>query len=371
MNILILSWRGPKHIHEGGAEQVTHEHAKAWVKAGHQVTLFTSQIQGLREREVIDGVEIIRKGNQTLGVHIAAFFWYLFGKDKKFDLVVDQFHGIPFFTPLYARTKILGFIHEVAKDVWLMNPWPKPYNFLPAAFGPMIERNVFRLYRDIDFLTVSESTKKDLVEMGIKEDRINMIHNGVKLKLPKQKVEKEKRKTAVFLGAISKDKGTEDAIRVFAEIERNDDGWQFWVIGKGSEEYMQELKALVKKLSLENKVKFWGFVSDKQKFRLLSRAHILVNTSIREGWGLVNIEANASGLPVAGYDVSGIRDSVKDGESGILVEKGEYNTLALRIVKLVQNESLYEKMSTNAKEWSKKFDWERARKKSVELIESL
>ena len=78
MNILILSWRGPGHPNEGGAELVTMEHAKAWVKAGHDVTVFTSSFDDAKKKENINGVEIIRKGGQVFGVHIAAFFWYKF-----------------------------------------------------------------------------------------------------------------------------------------------------------------------------------------------------------------------------------------------------------------------------------------------------
>ena len=88
MNILILSWRGPGHPYEGGAEIVTHEHAKAWIKAGHNVTLFTSSYDKAKPNENIDGVEIIRSGSQLGGVHLSAFVWYLFGKHQKFDLVV-------------------------------------------------------------------------------------------------------------------------------------------------------------------------------------------------------------------------------------------------------------------------------------------
>ncbi len=125
MNILILSWRGIGHPNAGGAEIVTHEHAKGWVKAGHQVILFTSYFPDAKREEVIDGIEIKRYGRQMLGVQWEAFKWYLFGVHCKFDLVIDQFHGIPFFTPFYVRSKKIAFIHEVAKEVWRLNSLPK------------------------------------------------------------------------------------------------------------------------------------------------------------------------------------------------------------------------------------------------------
>src|SRR6266498_3127303 len=110
MNILIFSWRGPKHPNAGGAEISTHEHAKGWVKAGHRVTLFTSYFPNSKKEEVIDGIEVKRYGRQMFGVQWEAFVWYLFKPHEKFDLVIDEFHGIPFFTPLYVKVKKMGFI---------------------------------------------------------------------------------------------------------------------------------------------------------------------------------------------------------------------------------------------------------------------
>jgi glycosyltransferase involved in cell wall biosynthesis len=372
MKILIFSWRGPGHPHEGGAEQVTHEHAKAWVKVGHKVTLFTSYFDGAKVTEVVDGVEIIRKGTQIFGVQIAAFLWYVFGKHPKFDLVVDQFHGIPFFTPLFVRTKILGFIHEVAKDVWKLNPLPFPKNIIPAVVGPIAESLVFRfLYKKTPFLTVSESTKDDLISFGIPEDSISVIHNGVTLNLPKKLPKKEKKYTAVYLGAISRDKGTGDALRVFAEINKKNPNWQFWIIGKGTEDLVDELKVQAVQLSINKKIKFWGFVSDRKKFELLAQAYVLVNPSVREGWGLVNLEANAVGTLVCGYDVPGMRNSVRHRNTGILCPLGDTKKLAENVLELVGDSKVYRKMQTNAKSWAREFTWEKSSKESLKLIENI
>ena len=86
MNILVFSWRDLKHPLAGGAEQVMHEHMKSWVAAGHKVTLFSSYFSGAKREEVVDGVETLRKGCQLGGVHIAAFFWYVFKNHKKCNI---------------------------------------------------------------------------------------------------------------------------------------------------------------------------------------------------------------------------------------------------------------------------------------------
>lgn len=372
MNILILSWRGPGHPNAGGAEQVTLEHAKGWIRGGHNVSLFTSFYKGAKKEEVIEGVKIYRSGDQFFGVKIKAFMWYMFGTHPKFDLVMDEFHGIPFFTPLYVRVKKFAFIHEVAREVWKLNILPKPINLIPAIIGPLIEPLIFKIfYRRTRFVTVSESTKNDLIDLGIANYNITVINNGVKLCLSKIRFVKDKVKTAVYLGAISKDKGTEDALKVFSEINKIDSNWQYWVIGKGSTEFVEDLKKMCEIYGIHKNVKFWGFVSDKKKFELLSRSHILINPSVLEGWGLVNIEANASGVPVIAYNVSGIKDSVINGKTGYLCEFGDYKCLSQKVLELLQNKSLYKKMQKNAIQWSSKFSWKKSSQLSLEYIESL
>jgi len=374
MNILILSWRAPGHPNAGGAEQVSFEHAKAWVKAGHDVTWFTSNYKNAKKEETLEGIRIIRRGRQFIDVQFRALFWYLFNrKHPKFDLVVDEFHGIPFFTPLYVKVRKLAFIHEVAKDIWRLNPWQKPFNMVPATLGTFFEPWIFKIvYKKIKFMTVSESTKSELIEWGIESKNITVVHNGVKLNnMPKVLPEKEKKKTALYLGAISKDKGIFDALKIFAGINRKDDRWQFWVVGKGTKEYLNELKSLARELKIFERVKFFGFVSDGKKFDLLAKSHILINPSAREGWGLVNIEANAVGTPVLGYNVSGLKDSVIDGKTGLLVEKGDISGIAEKALRLLNDEKRYAEMRKKAMKWSRNFTWEKSGRQSLELIESI
>jgi glycosyltransferase involved in cell wall biosynthesis len=371
LDIIIFSWRGPKHPHFGGAEIVTHEYAKAWVEAGHNVTLFTSWYAGAKSEEMIDGVRVIRRGGQALGVQMRAFFWYLFSSHESYDLVFDHFHGLPFFTPLYIRVPTVGFIHEVAKEVWVLNPWPKPFNLIPAYLGTLIEPWIFKvIYRNIPFVTVSNSTKMDLMQWGMKQNMITVIPNGVVVEKISKNITKQSKKTAIFLGALAKDKGIEDAIQVFQKINTIDAGWQFWVVGKGDPGYLSSLKKQVKEYGLEKVVTFFGYVDQKQKFELLAKAHLMINPSYREGWGLVVIEAAAMKTPTIGYRVPGLVDSVLDQKTGILVEKGAIEKLADETVLLMNNAKKYQAMSEQALRWSKNFDWKVSKDRSLELISS-
>ena len=371
MNILIFSWRGPDHPLAGGAEVSTHEHAKGWVKAGYKVTLFTSFFKGAKREEVEDGIRVIRKGSEIFGVQLNALIWYLFQRQEKFDLVVDEFHGIPFFTPFFVRVKKLGFIHEVAKEVWKLNPWPKPYNLFPAILGTILEPLFFKLfYKKIPFMTVSESTKQDLISWGISSEKITVVHNGVVVPKKIHLLEKEKQSTLIFLGALSQDKGIEDALRVFSILTKQNKDWKFWVVGKGERNYLTKLKLQSKKLQIDKQTTFFGFVNEEKKFELLSRAHLLINTSIREGWGLVVIEAAYTKTPTVGYNVPGLRDSVIDGETGILCNP-DPEVVARETMLLINDKKKYKILQENCKIRSKSFQWNSSVQNSLNLLKKL
>lgn len=370
MNILILSWRGPGHPHAGGAEKATHEYAKVWVRQGHQVTLFTSDYPNCKKEEVIDGVTILRSGSQILQVHWEAFKWCI-SNHSKFDLVIDQFHGIPFFTPLYIKEKKLAFIHEVTKEVWGLNPLPRPLNLIPTIFGTLFEPFIFKFfYNNISFLTGSNSTRKDLIAWGIKEKNITIVDYGLDKPKIKKIPPKEKKKTLIFLGALAKDKGIEEVLDIFAKINCKIPGFQFWIVGKGEEEYANFLRVKAKKMGLGNNIRFWGYVDESEKYWLLAKAHLLINPSYREGWSLVVMEAASVGTPTVGYDVPGLRDSVVNDKTGILSSR-KPEILVSKVLELLSNPEKYRIFSKNCINWSQKFSWEKAAYKSLKLIKEI
>ncbi len=367
MNILVLSWRDPKHPLAGGAEQVMHEHMKGWIAAGHSVTYFSSAVRGVPNREVVDGISMIRKGSQYITVHLAACLWYLFSKHPKFDVVIDEFHGWPFFTPLYVRIPKLAVIQEVTRKVWFHYPLPLGLNYIVGAIGYILEPTFFWFYRSVPFITGSESAKRELSSMGIDTSHITVVPHGVIIERPSKRIAKEKIHTVVFLGALAKDKGIEDALKVF-ELLNSLGTYQFWVMGKGENQYLTHLKSLAKKYGIDKQTTFWGFVSQQKKFELLSRAHVMVNPSIREGWGLVNIEANAMSTPVVAYPSAGLIDSVQDKKTGIIVSKSTPEALATAIHTLMDDRKKLSLLQTGAYHWSERFNWESSRALSLSLL---
>lgn len=364
MRILILNWRDIKHPLAGGAEISTHEHAKRWAREGHKIIQFSSAISGEKAEENIDGVKILRRGSHYT-VHIHAMFYFLKHFRYKIDLVIDQFHFIPFFTPLYVKTKIIAFIHEIAGETWFKNA-SFPINFIGYFFEPLF----FIFYKNVPFVTVSESTKNDLNRLGIKNENINLIHNGVNLVSSVSK--KEIDPTLIYLGRLAKDKGVEDAIYAFYKMQRLFNNITLWIVGKEEKKgYKNYLENILKKLNIDQKVKFWGHVSDKKKFDLLKKAWVLIHPSIKEGWGLTVIEAASCGTPTVAYNVSGLRDSIVNGKTGILVENKTPKELADQTISLLNNLNQYNILSKQAVEWGKKFSWLKSTNQSLELIEKI
>jgi glycosyltransferase involved in cell wall biosynthesis len=369
LRILVFSWRDPKHPNTGGAEQVMHEHMKGWVRTGHKVTLFVSRTSNLPQSEIIDGVSVVRCGWQYLGVQITGCLYYLKHRDK-FDLVVDQFHGIPFFTPLYVKKPRLAVIQEVAREVWLKNDLPQPLNIIVGLIGYIFEPPIFLFYKKTPFMTGSESAKEDLIKIGIPAKNITIINHGVIVQKPNPFPRKEKIKTVMFLGAISKDKGIEDVLKVFASLKKKGN-FQFWIVGRASDLYRKLIEDKIDQYGIKVNTNFFGFVSQEKKFELLARAHILVNPSVLEGWGLVNIEANAMGTPVVAYRSRGLIDSVKNGVTGILCQTNNPNTLAKYVVKVLNDKKLYKSLRKGSLAWADKFNWKSSVEKSLTLIKGI
>lgn len=361
MNILILNWRDPKNPKSGGAEIVTLQHAKAWVKKGYNVIWISSKFNGSKDKDKIDGVSIVRRGG-FISVYLFAPFFYLFSK-VKFDLVIDEIHGLPFFTPIYVRVPKIAFIHEVADEIWdYMFPFPINY------FGKLIEPLYFKLYRNIMFWTDANSTIDDLVEKGIKRKNCLAINCPIKFKSLDKLPVKETDPTFIFVSRVVKMKGIEEVIKAFFYILRQKKNAKLWIVGDGNKKYVEKLKRNMMSYSIGPRVKFFGRVNETQKKELLKRAHLLLHASIKEGWGLVVIEAASQATPAVVYNVAGLKDSVKNNKTGIVLRQNNAKELAKQAILLLDNKVKYLNFQKNALAWSKSLTWEKATDQSIKLI---
>lgn len=361
MNILILNWRDIKNPKSGGAELVTFEHAKSWAEKGNHVVWFSSKFPEAKNSEIISGIHIVRKGN-IFTVYFYAAFYYLFS-GHQFNVVIDEVHGIPFFTPFYVRKLKVAFIHEVAEEIW-DSMFSFPFNII----GKLIESLYLWLYKDIFFWTDAQSTIDELVGHGIDRKKITAIPcaiaNDVLVSFP----QKEKKPTFIFVSRLVKMKGIEDVIRAFQIILAEKKDANLWIVGSGDKQYLRQLKDMVSRFKMQDKVVFFGHVSDRKKLHLMRRSHMLLHASIKEGWGLVVVEAASQFTPSVVYNVSGLRDSVKNNQTGIIVSQNNPLQLAKKALNLLEDNSKYKKLQHGGAAWARSLNWNTITRESLDMI---
>ena len=272
------------------------------------MTLFTSRFRGCQLNENINGVDIIREGNKYTVYKEAKN--YLKTYKHHYDLIIDEINTRPFLTPQVCRIEkqVIALIHQLAREFWFYET-QFPLNYIGYYY---LEKKWLSNYKNTMTLTVSDSTKVDLEELGFK--RVFVVPPGLNITPLSNVKEKEANPTVVFIGRLKKAKLPHHALQAFSIIKREIHDAKMWIIGDG---YLR------KKLeSFEMKdVTFYGHISNEKKYDLLSRAHIILVPAVREGWGLIVTEANAMGTPAIGYDVHGLRDSIRHGETGIIVKE--------------------------------------------------
>ncbi len=367
MRILILNWRDIKNPEHGGAEILTHEMAKRWVAWGHAVTQFSSHFPRASKKEIIDGVRIIRRGSSMIRsfhipVHAAAFFWYRLHYSE-FDVVIDEIHGIPFFSTLYARVPVVALICEVAGDLWNV-----AFSFPGNVIGAAIEKIYFRFYSTTPFMTISQSSKDELVTMGVRERRITVLPMGVSIPKTARVFAKEKNPTLIYVGRLTRAKGIEDALITVRSLKRRFPTIRLWIVGSGEPSYLNILKVQVDQLDVSDTIQFYGFVGEREKFELLARAHILIVPSHKEGWGLTIPEAGSVGTPAVGYNVAGLRDAIVHEQTGILTSSDPAG-LGKAVTRLLDDKKLYELLSKAAEKLAKTYSWEKTARSSLRVLE--
>jgi glycosyltransferase involved in cell wall biosynthesis len=356
MKILWFNWRDIKNPEAGGAEVYTHEIAKRLVEKGYSVTLFTAEFKGCEKEESLDGVKVLRYGGKYTVYAKAKKFYRKNG--NRFDVVIDEINTRPFLTPKFvAKEKIIALIHQLAREFWFYET-----HFPVSIIGYYFLENYWLShYRSVPTITVSESTKHDLEQLGFK--RVFIVRNGLDVKPLDAIPKKSERPTVIFLGRMKRAKKPQDVVEAFRLVKKEVKDAQLWMVGDG---YLRrKLKDKAKD------VNFFGFVNGKTKVELLRKAWIIAVPGVREGWGQVVTQANACATPAVGYDIPGLRDSIKHEYNGLLVERGDIQTFAEAMVKLLTDEELRLRLSRNAIEWAKRFNWDRSTEEFERVIENV
>jgi glycosyltransferase involved in cell wall biosynthesis len=306
VRILILNWKDLAHPAAGGAEVFTEEVARVLVGRGHEVTLHAAAVEGRPARELVEGVEVVRAGGR-FGVYRAARRFWAGQPRGRYDVVVDEINTRPFLAPRWAGdTPVVALIHQLAREIWSYET-PFPVALLGRY---VLEPWWLRTYRGVPALTVSRSSAESLERYHGWRD-VTVVPEGSSSH-PLPEVAKETEPTVVFLGRLVAMKRPEDAVEAFRILADRFPSARLWLVGEGP---------LARSLRRDAPpgVELLGRVDRDELLRRLAAAHVLVATSVREGWGLNVSEAAACGTPTIGYAVPGLVDSI-EASGGALVE---------------------------------------------------
>lgn len=309
MRIVVLNYRDPFHAAAGGSEGYMRRVAESWAAAGHDVTLFVPASGGAKRTDLVNGVRYERRG----GMHTVfpAARRYLRRHRQSIDLVLEGVNARPFYASrIVGRSKVITIIHQTFHETW-----NREFHFPINVIGRyVLEPHWLRRMTRERVVTVSESSSEDLARYGVHAIGIVPpacdVPDGVREVRQRTSVAC-RRPRLVFVGRLVRAKRPFDAIAAFQMIRRVYPAATLDVVGRGY--LLEELRNLdVPGLTVH------GYLEEPAKHQLLSSSDLMLVTSTREGWGIVTIEAALHGVPSVAYDVPGLRNAVKDGETGVL-----------------------------------------------------
>jgi len=297
LRVLVCNWRDTRHPEGGGSEVYVESVAKALAAGGDDVTVLCARYPGSTPEETRDGVRYVRRGTK-LGVYPTAFLQQLLRRLGTFDVVVDVQNGVPWASTWATRAPVVNLVHHVHRE-----QWPVVYGPVRSRIGWFLESRVGpRAYRRSRYVAVSDVTRDELVELGVDRGRITAPEP-----------------TLIVLGRLVPHKQVEHALEALARLLPRFPGLRLRVVGDGW--WSDELQAVAARLGVVDHVDFVGFVEEDDKHRHLSQSWVMVLPSLKEGWGLVVMEAAGYGVPTVAYrSAGGVRESIEDGTTGLLVD---------------------------------------------------
>jgi len=183
------------------------------------------------------------------------------------------------------------------------------------------------------------------------------------------------------IGGIEPRKNTLTALRAFniaSNYFKSKGERLVWLIGGGEtlfdyrayrEEFFSEVKRLG--LKLDEDIIILGTVPEESISKLYQAGDVFVFPSVKEGWGLVVLEAMASGLPVIASGIEPMTDYLKDGENALLVSPMDYETLAQQIIKVLEKTELRDKLIRNGIKTAQAYSWRNTALRHLEFYSGI
>ena len=362
VRIVMINWRDPWQSTAGGAEEYAWRISRHLAERGAIVTFLTSREPHQARVETKDGIVIRRMGGKFT-VYPRVMAWLALWR-REYHLAFDCMNGIPFLSRLVLRrsTKVVSIVHHV-HDLQFNAYFSAPL----AWFGRFVESTVAsRVYRNCTTVTVSESSRAAMRDKLAWRAPIEVVHNGGPALAPLPPAPGTA-PALVSLGRLVVQKRVSRVVDLARSLADDHPGLSVHIIGRGPEG--EHLAEQIERDDLRDRVDLHGFLSEEDKEAVLSSCHLHVTASEFEGWGLTVVEAARLGVPTVAYDVDGLRDSVRDGETGWLVQEGEtLEDVVSRALKELSDPRRAEEVRRACRAWASRFTWDASGARMTRLV---
>ncbi len=343
----------PPHL--GGMENVAREISERLAKKGHQVEVFTSDIgckKGkLRSTKNLK-IHYLKSWEFAHSAIIPSLFFKLLkiSKDSVIHVHVAQIM-IPEIVYLVSKIKSIPYIAHIHADV---GPSGKMGFLLP------LYKNIFLkiVLKNATKIVVPSKDYVDLIsrKYSVSDTKIYQVPNGVDrnpIKIPSAKLHTPIR--LLYVGRFTKEKNIPLLIRSLQILlETRHLNIELHLVGEGEE--LKNIKRYIKSLNLENRVLLHGVLQGNKLIEKYKNSDIFVLTSSSESFGLVLLEAMASGLPIVSSNIPGVRNIINNGETGLLVTLTPEN-ISSAIENIISDSKLREKLIEKGLDEVKKYNW--------------
>jgi len=361
MRIAILTELFPPYL-QGGSERRCYEIARRLAKS-HEVHVYTMLIAGSRREELLEGIHVHRLGKAhplktRAYLPLAPFFYEAVKRvsSERFDVIdctayVSALAG--FIAAKWTHTPCTVTVHDIYGPKWgffLGSP-------VLGLAGRLIELIMLKLPFD-GFVTGTSGSRRLIEQYGPKD--VSVIPYGVDgVFYERYGVKREKK--VLYVGRLVPLKRVHDLLNAFAVVSKKHPAVILELVGDGP--LKGELEALADELGIKGKVIFTGSLrSHKEVARKMQESMVLVNPSVREGFGLVLVEAMCSGTPPVGYKLDAYSDFA-DSSNSVLVAKGDWKGLADAISGLLENRRRWALLSKKGMRTAKDMSWDDTIKK--------
>jgi glycosyltransferase involved in cell wall biosynthesis len=347
---------------KGGAEKRIHEVGKRLAARGHDVHWFgvkwwdggdVIQRDGIWLHGVCESKGLYTaEGRRSIG-EAMRFAASIHGPLSREDFdVIDaaNFPYLPAFTCKFnARMKMTPLVitwHEVWADYW-----HEYLGTVKGFAGKIIEKMVARM--PDRHISVSQGTKRELRALGVGEEKITVVPNGIDFESIQGIPPSEVGCNVLFAGRLISDKNVDVLIMAIERIRRRLPDIKCKIIGDGPER--ERLVDLANSLGLKRNVEFIDFMGYENFIAQLKSTEVFVLPSTREGFGIVLLEAMASRVPVIAVE-SGMSaaSEIINRENGVLCRLDELEENMMRVL---MDEELRAGLAKSGYEYSKGLDW--------------